>query len=135
MESLHQLRPEPGSECNGHLITTVSGLDMLSSRRENAPFTGLATFSPSSAAGNFSSCLGFRSVSCWVAVMLGDIGIAEVSVFLILAWVSAAAVIATVVLYRLHFRKAFAIAAYSGLISLALVVWAYFSIWGYVWAQ
>ena len=39
--------------------------------------------------------------------MLGDIGIAEVSVFLILAWVSAAAVIATVVLYRLHFRKAF----------------------------
>jgi len=59
--------------------------------------------------------------------MLGDIGIAEVSVFLILAWVSAAAVIATVVLYRLHFRKAFAIAAYSGLISLALVAWAYFS--------
>jgi len=108
---------------------------MLSSRRENAPFTGLATFSPSSAAGNFSSCLGFRSVSCWVAVMLGDIGIAEVSVFLILAWVSAAASIATVVLYRLHFRKAFAIAAYSGLISLALMVWAYFSIWGYVWAQ
>src|SRR2546427_791892 len=47
----------------------------------------------------------------------------------------AAAVIATVVLYRLHFRKAFAIAAYSGLISLAFVVWAYFSIWGYVWAQ
>jgi len=67
--------------------------------------------------------------------MLGDIGIAEVSVFLILAWVSAAASIATVVLYRLHFRKAFAIAAYSGLISLALVAWAYFSIWGYVWAQ
>jgi len=67
--------------------------------------------------------------------MLGDIGIAEVSVFLILVWVSAAAVIVTVVLFRLHFRKAFAIAAYSGLISLALVVWAYFSIWGYVWAQ
>ena len=67
--------------------------------------------------------------------MLGDIGIAEVSVFLILAWISAAALIATVVLYRLHFRKAFAIAAYSGLISLALVVWAYFSIWGYVWAH
>ena len=67
--------------------------------------------------------------------MLGDIGTAEVSVFLILAWVSAAAVIATVVLYRLHFRKAFAIAAYSGLISLALVVWAYFSIWGYVWVH
>lgn len=66
--------------------------------------------------------------------MLGNIGIAEVSVFLILVWVSAATVIATVALYRLHFRKAFAIAAYSSLISLALVVWAYFSIWGYVWA-
>ena len=67
--------------------------------------------------------------------MLGDIGIAEVSVFLILAWVSGAGVIATLILYRLHFRKAFAIAVYSSLISLALVVWAYFSIWGYVWAQ
>jgi hypothetical protein len=67
--------------------------------------------------------------------MLGDIGIAEVSVFLILVWISAAAVIATVALYRLHFRKAFAIAAYSGLISLTLVVWAYFSIWGYVSVQ
>ncbi len=67
--------------------------------------------------------------------MLGDIGIAEVSVFLMLVWVSAAAVIATVAFYRLHFRKAFAIAAYLGLISLALAVWAYFSIWGYVWAK
>lgn len=67
--------------------------------------------------------------------MLGDISIAEVRVFLILVWTSAAAVIATVVLYRLHFRKAFAVAAYSGLISIALTAWAYFSIWGYVWAQ
>jgi len=67
--------------------------------------------------------------------MLGDIGIAEVRVFLILVWVPAAAVISTAVLYTLHFRKAFAIAAYSGLISLALAVWAYFSIWGYVWAH
>jgi hypothetical protein len=67
--------------------------------------------------------------------MLGDIGIAEISVFLILVWVFAAAVIATVTLYRLHFRKAFAIAFYSALTSLALVVWAYFSIWGYVWVQ
>ena len=97
-------------------------------RRENAPFTGIAKVAPSSAASNFSP------VGCWVDVMLGDIGIAEVSVFLILLWVSAAAVIAAVALYRLHFRKAFAIAAYSALISLALAVWAYFSIWGYVWA-
>jgi hypothetical protein len=67
--------------------------------------------------------------------MLGDIGIAEISVFLILVWVSAADVIATVVFYKLHFRKAFAVAAYSGVISLALAVWAYFSIWGYVWVQ
>lgn len=65
--------------------------------------------------------------------MLGDIGIAEIRVFLILVWVFAADLIATVVLYRLHLRKAFAVAAYSGLISLALAVWAYFSIWGYVW--
>ena len=67
--------------------------------------------------------------------MLGDIAIAEIRVFLILVWVFAADVIATVVLYRLHLRKAFAVAAYSGLISLALAVWAYFSIWGYVWVQ
>jgi hypothetical protein len=67
--------------------------------------------------------------------MLGDIGIAEIRLFLILVWLSAADAIATLVLYRLHLRKAFAIAAYSGLISLALAVWAYFSIWGYVWAQ
>ena len=67
--------------------------------------------------------------------MLGDIGIAEVRVFLILVWISAAMVIATVVLYRLHFRQAFAFAAYSGLISFALAMWAYFSIWGYVWTQ
>ena len=67
--------------------------------------------------------------------MLGDIGIAEVRVFLILVWVSVADVFATFVLYRLHFRKAFAMAAYSGLISLVLAVWAYFSIWGYLWIQ
>jgi hypothetical protein len=67
--------------------------------------------------------------------MLGDIGIAEVRIFLILVWVSVADVFATCVLYRLHLRKAFAMAAYSGLISLMLAVWAYFSIWGYVWVQ
>jgi hypothetical protein len=66
--------------------------------------------------------------------MLGDISIAEIRVFLILVWTSVAGVIATVVLYRLHFRKAFAVAAYSGLISIALTAWAYFSIWGYVLA-
>jgi hypothetical protein len=67
--------------------------------------------------------------------MLGDISIAEVRVFLLLVWTSVAAVIATVILYRLHIRKAFAIAAYSGLISIALAAWAYFSIWGYILAR
>lgn len=64
--------------------------------------------------------------------MLGDISIAAVRVFFILAWVSATTAIGTAVLYKLHLRKAFAIAAYSGVISLVLTVWAYFSIWGYV---
>ena len=94
-----------------------------------------ARFSVERPTAIFFPLLGFRPVGCWMAVMLGDIGIAAVSVFLILVWTSAAAVIATVALYRLHFRKAFAIAAYSGLISLALAVWAYFSIWGHGWGQ
>ena len=67
--------------------------------------------------------------------MLGDVSIAEVRVFLLLVWTSVAAMIATVILYRLHIRKAFAIAAYSGLISIVLTAWAYFSIWGYIWAR
>ena len=67
--------------------------------------------------------------------MLGDISIAEVRVFLVLVWTSVAAVIATAIFFRMHIRKAFAIAAYSGLISIALTAWAYFSIWGYVWVR
>ena len=63
--------------------------------------------------------------------MLGDIGIAEIRMFLILTWTSVAAAIAAAVFYKMHFRKAFAIAAYSGVITLALTTWAYFSIWGY----
>ena len=70
-----------------------------------------------------------------VAEMLGSIAIAAVRIFLILAWSSAIASIATVVLYKLRLRTAFAIVAYSGLISLALTVWAYYSIWGYVWMR
>ena len=64
--------------------------------------------------------------------MLGDVGIAEIRMFLILTWISVAAAIAAAVFYKMHLRKAFAIAAYSGIISLALTTWAYFSIWGYV---
>jgi hypothetical protein len=67
--------------------------------------------------------------------MLGSIAIAAVRVFLILAWSTARAFVATVVFYKLRLRRAFAIVAYSGLISLALTVWAYCSIWGYVWLQ
>ena len=67
--------------------------------------------------------------------MLGSIDIAAVRIFLFLAWCTAVAAIATIVLYQLRFRTAFAIVAYSGLISLALTVWAYYSIWGYVWLR
>ena len=67
--------------------------------------------------------------------MLGNIAIAAVRIFLIFAWSTAVAAIAIVVLYRLRLKKAFAIVAYSGLLSLALAVWAYYSIWGYVWLR
>ena len=67
--------------------------------------------------------------------MLGSIAIAAVRIFLILAWSTALAAIATAVLYKMHLRTAFAVVAYSGLISLALTVWAYYSIWGYVWLR
>ena len=67
--------------------------------------------------------------------MLGSIAIAAIRIFLILAWSTGVAAIATAVLYKLHLRKAFAIVAYSGLISFALTVWAYYSIWGYVWLR
>ena len=64
--------------------------------------------------------------------MFGDISIAAVRVFL---WLFVADAIAAFVLFRLHFKKAFAVAAYSGLISLAFALWAYFSIWGHGWPQ
>lgn len=65
--------------------------------------------------------------------MLGSLAIAAIRVFFILVWMSAGALMATVIFYRLHRRIAFAVAAYSGLISSALAAWAYYSIWGYVW--
>ena len=67
--------------------------------------------------------------------MLGTIDVAAIRVFLVLVWTSAAALIATIIFFRLHRRKAFAIAAYSGVVSVALAVWAYYSIWGYVWLR
>jgi hypothetical protein len=67
--------------------------------------------------------------------MLGTIDVAAIRVFLIFLWTSAAALIAAVVFFRLHRRKAFAIAAYSDVIFVALTAWAYYSIWGYVWLR
>jgi len=57
--------------------------------------------------------------------MLGSIGIAEIRTFLVLVWVTAAAVVATFVLYKFRLRVAFGIVASFGLICLALAVWAY----------
>ena len=65
--------------------------------------------------------------------MLGSIGIAAIRMFLLLVWIAPAAAVATVVLYKLRFKIAFAIVASLGLVSLALAMWAYFSIWGFVW--
>ena len=52
--------------------------------------------------------------------MLGTIDVAAIRVFLFFVWTSAAALIATVIFFRLHRRKAFAVAAYSGVIFMAL---------------
>jgi hypothetical protein len=65
--------------------------------------------------------------------MLGSIGIAAIRIFLVLVWTTAFSAVATVVLYRLHFKIASKIAGSLALVSLALAIWAYFSIWGYVW--
>jgi hypothetical protein len=65
--------------------------------------------------------------------MLGNIGIAEIRIFLALVWTTALATVATVVLYKLRLKIAYAIVASLDAISLALALWAYFSIWGFVW--
>jgi hypothetical protein len=67
--------------------------------------------------------------------MLGSIGIAELRIFLALAWITALASLATTVFYRLHFKVAFTIAATLDLVSFALTAWAYFSVWGFVWLR
>ena len=60
--------------------------------------------------------------------MLGSIGIAKIRMFLVLMWITALSSVATVVLYKLHFKTAFTIIASLGLAFLALAAWAYFSI-------
>jgi len=67
--------------------------------------------------------------------MLGGMGMAEIRIFLALLWATAFSAVATLLLYKLHFKMASKIAASLGLVSLALAVWAYFSIWGFVWFQ
>jgi hypothetical protein len=67
--------------------------------------------------------------------MLGSIGIAAIRIFLVLVWITALSSVATFVLYKLHFKVAAKIAGSLGLVSLGLTVWAYFSIWGFVWFQ
>ncbi len=67
--------------------------------------------------------------------MLGSIGIAAVRMFLVLVWSTAVATVATVVLYKLRLRIAFAIVASFDFVSLALALWAYYSIWGFVWLR
>jgi hypothetical protein len=54
---------------------------------------------------------------------------------LVLLWITALSSVATVVLYKLRFKVAFASVASLGLISLALTAWAYYSIWGFVWLR
>ena len=66
--------------------------------------------------------------------MLGDIGIAEVSVFLILAYFCGRFDCNGRPL-QIALQKAFVIASYSGLISLVLVVCGVLLDSGYVWAH
>jgi len=67
--------------------------------------------------------------------MLGGMGMAEIRIFLALVWATAFSAVAALLFHKLHFKMAFRIAASLGLVSLALALWAYFSIWGFVWFQ
>jgi hypothetical protein len=51
--------------------------------------------------------------------------LAEIRLFLVLVWVTALLCAATVVLYKLRFRRAFAIISSLGLFSAALMAWLY----------
>ena len=59
--------------------------------------------------------------------------LAEIRIFLILVWITALSCVAMVILYKLRFRRTFAIVSTWGLVSLALMAWVYFNIWGFVW--
>ena len=54
--------------------------------------------------------------------------LAEIRLFLILVWITALSCIATVILYKLRFRRAFAIVSSLGLFSVALMAWLYFNL-------
>jgi hypothetical protein len=54
--------------------------------------------------------------------------LAEIRLFLILVWITALSCIATVILYILRFRRAFALVSSLGLFSVALMAWLYFNL-------
>jgi len=54
--------------------------------------------------------------------------LAEIRLLLVLVWITALSCVATVILYKLRFRKTFAIISSLGLISVALMAWVYFNI-------
>ena len=60
--------------------------------------------------------------------MLGSVGIAEIRIFLVLAWITALLCAATVILYKSRFRVALAIVSSLGLVSLVLMAWVYFNV-------
>ena len=63
------------------------------------------------------------------------IGIAATRIFLILLWITAVSAIATVAFYILHFKIASRVVGALALVTLVLTIWAYFSIWGFVWVH
>ena len=54
--------------------------------------------------------------------------LAEIRLLLVLVWITALSCVATVILYKLRFRKTFAVVSSLSLISLALMAWVYFNI-------
>ena len=54
--------------------------------------------------------------------------LAEIRVLLVLVWITALSFVATLILYKLRFRRAFAIVSSLGLVSLALMAWVYFNL-------
>lgn len=54
--------------------------------------------------------------------------LAEIRLLLVLVWITALSCVATLILYKLRFRRTLAIVSSLGLVSLALMAWVYFNI-------